>query len=76
MNKGDCFFMGAIVGMMVMFIALGITVSVTTIPPMAVYQGKTTLKYEVVDDVKVDSIVVWKEDFKKQIDYDIFKKNN
>lgn len=28
---------------------------------MDVYQGKTTLKYEVVDGVKVDSIVVWKD---------------
>ena len=26
-----------------------------------VYQGKTTLKYEVIDGVKVDSVVVWKE---------------
>lgn len=28
---------------------------------MDVYQGKTTLKYEVVDGVKVDSVVVWKD---------------
>lgn len=35
------------------------------IKPMDVYQGKTTLKYEVVDGVKVDSIVIWKDDFKK-----------
>ena len=35
------------------------------IEPIDVYQGKTTLKYEVVDGVKVDSVVVWKEDFKK-----------
>lgn len=27
---------------------------------MDVYQGKTTLKYTVVDSVKVDSTVVWK----------------
>lgn len=26
-----------------------------------VYQGKTTLKYEVIDGVKVDSVVIWKE---------------
>lgn len=30
--------------------------------PMDVYQGKTTLKYEVVDGVKVDSTVVWREE--------------
>ena len=28
---------------------------------MDVYRDKTTLKYEVVDGVKVDSIVVWKK---------------
>lgn len=27
---------------------------------MEVYQGKTTLEYKVVDGVKVDSTVVWK----------------
>lgn len=32
--------------------------------PMDVYQGKTTLKYEVIDGVKVDSIVIWKEEIK------------
>ena len=31
------------------------------IKPMDVYQGKTTLKYEIIDGVKVDSTVVWKE---------------
>ena len=30
-----------------------------------VYQGKTTLEYKVVDSVKVDSIVIFKEEFKK-----------
>ena len=32
---------------------------------MDVYQNKTTLEYKVVDDVKVDSIVIFKEEFKK-----------
>ncbi len=27
---------------------------------MDVYQGKTTLKYEVIDNVKVDSVVIFK----------------
>lgn len=31
-----------------------------SITPMDVYQGKTTLKYTVIDGVKVDSTVVWK----------------
>lgn len=29
---------------------------------MDVYQGKTTLKYTIVDGEKVDSIVVWKKE--------------
>lgn len=32
-----------------------------SIKPMDVYKGKTALKYEVIDGVKVDSTVVWKE---------------
>lgn len=28
---------------------------------MDVYQGKTTLEYKVVDDVKVDSVVIFKK---------------
>ena len=30
---------------------------------MDVYQGKTTLKYTYVDNIPVDSIVIWKEDY-------------
>lgn len=32
---------------------------------MDVYQGKTTLKYEVVDNVKVDSVVIFKNNEKE-----------
>ena len=32
----------------------------TSITPMDVYQGKTTLQYKVVDGEKVDSCVIWK----------------
>lgn len=32
--------------------------------PMDVYQGKTTLEYTIRDSVKVDSVVVWKEEVK------------
>jgi hypothetical protein len=32
------------------------------ITPMDVYQGKTILEYTVVDGIKVDSTVVWKEE--------------
>lgn len=31
---------------------------------MDVYQGKTTLEYTIRDGVKVDSVVVWKEEVK------------
>jgi hypothetical protein len=30
--------------------------------PMDVYQGKTTLEYTIRDGVKIDSVVVWKEE--------------
>lgn len=46
--------------------ALGVTIlslanTKDNIPTaMDVYQGKTTLQYTVVDSVKVDSVVVWK----------------
>ena len=49
-----------------MFVAGGISILddiyTPSITPMDVYQGKTTLKYEVIDGVKVDSTVVWKEE--------------
>lgn len=35
------------------------------ITPMDVYQEKTTLKYTVIDSVKVDSTVIWKPEYKK-----------
>lgn len=27
-----------------------------------VYQGKTTLKYEIIDGVKIDSVVIYKDE--------------
>lgn len=35
---------------------------------MDVYEGKTTLEYKVVDGVKVDSVVIFKEEFKKAME--------
>lgn len=61
MGKFDWFYVGVLVGILLM----AIVISIISITPMDVYQGKTTLKYEVVDGVKVDSVVVWKDDFKK-----------
>lgn len=59
MSKSDWFYVGVLVGILSMAIVL----SIISITPMDVYQGKTTLKYEVVDGVKVDSIVVWKDNY-------------
>lgn len=47
------------------FIEVGIVSNIISEPTpttMDVYQGKTTLEYKVVDDVKVDSVVVFKND--------------
>lgn len=62
MKKLNAFFIGVITGILL----LAIVVSIISITPMDVYKGKTTLKYEVVDGVKVDSTVVWKDDFKNK----------
>lgn len=60
MKKVDAFFIGVVVGV----VSMAIVLNIITISPMDVYQGKTTLKYEVVDGVKVDSMVIWKEEVK------------
>ena len=41
---------------------VGNIISEPTHTAMDVYQGKTTLEYKVVDDVKVDSVVIFKND--------------
>ena len=38
-----------------------ITLISKPITPMDVYQGRTELKYEVVDGEKTDSVVIWKK---------------
>ena len=66
MDKTDYFFFGMFGGTILVFVGVIILRCIEPpITPMDVYQGKTTLKYEVVEGVKVDSIVVWKENFKK-----------
>lgn len=37
----------------------------TPITPLDVYKGKTTIQYTIVDGIKTDSCVVWKNDIKK-----------
>lgn len=61
MDKGDLFCLGLIIGGI-----MGVIVSLYIISDdptaMDVYQGKTTLKYEVVNGQVMDSVVIWKED--------------
>ena len=59
MDKSIVFLIGMLFGVLV----ITIVVSMISISPMDVYQGKTTLKYEVVDGVVVDSVVVWKDNY-------------
>lgn len=66
MNKIDTFFIGMLVGIVVLAICICVVNHFDySITPMDVYQGKTTLQYKVVDGVKVDSCVVWRENFKQ-----------
>ena len=65
-NK-DTFPIAIIGALATIFLLVGIKILVgignQPISVMDVYQGKTILKYEVVDDIKVDSTVVWKEHY-------------
>lgn len=47
---------------MIIGAVMGILIYIeTSITPMDVYQGKTTLEYTIVDGVKVDSCVIFKK---------------
>lgn len=63
-NKVDRLFSAflLIASTIIVFAALWSYESANTPTAMDVYQGKTTLEYKVVDDVKVDSVVVFKND--------------
>lgn len=61
MEDGALFFVGFILGGILGVIIHSCIISVDP-TAMDVYQGKTTLKYEVVDGQVMDSIVIWKED--------------
>lgn len=56
-------FIGAVIGI---FIYCGgwLMSNHNAIRPLDVYEGKTTLKYTIIDSVKVDSTVVWKPEYK------------
>lgn len=64
MNSDGCFTVFLIAIIFLMGFGLGFTSAGYGIRPMDVYQGKTTLKYEIVDGVRVDSTVIWKEELK------------
>lgn len=65
-NLGD-FDIGATFGVIITLLAVievGILASILEKPSptaMDVYQGKTTLEYKVVDGIKIDSIVVFRD---------------
>lgn len=66
-SDGDVCTDSAVAGALAMMFFIGFIASIDEvvnkkITPMDVYQGKTTLKYEIVDGIKVDSIVIWKND--------------
>lgn len=65
-KRPDVWIAGCFGAVACMFLYVGIDSLTHDITPMDVYQGKTTLKYEVVDGVKVDSTVVWKENTYEQ----------
>lgn len=61
MDKTDAFFYGVFTGIFLLTIIIGLINTWKPTPKaMDVYQGKTTLEYKVVDGVKIDSIVIWK----------------
>ena len=43
-----------------LFVGLGFSLSKVGPSAMDVYQGKTILEYTIIDGVKIDSCVIWK----------------
>lgn len=64
MSKLDWFFAGTIIGVMLLAIIIGITNSCNP-QPIEVYQGKTTLQITYEDSIPVDSVVVYKPEYRK-----------
>ena len=62
MDKVVVFCYGIIAGMILMMLVCIVLISHFEHQPQAidVYHGKTTLEYKVIDGVKTDSTVVWK----------------
>lgn len=60
-DRIDYFFLGVTFSFSIMIaVSAFVEFLSPSITPMDVYQGKTKLEYTVVDGVKVDSTVVWK----------------
>lgn len=66
MNKFDSFLFGVLAGA-ILFVIIWVIINLINPIPTAldVYQGKTTLEITYKDGIPVDSVVVWKEEFKK-----------
>ena len=66
MDRIESFLFGMSAGAILTAISLIIIENAINHPtPMDVYQGKTTLEITYKDSIPVDSVVVWKEEFKK-----------
>ena len=61
--KGQDFIGGLGLGIMLTGVVVGITYQEEP-SAMDVYQGKTAIQYTIVDDVKVDSCVVYRKNIK------------
>ena len=54
-----------VIGLFIIICTLIVEYSQPPIKPIDVYRGKTTLEITYRDSIPVDSIVVWKPEFKK-----------
>lgn len=66
MNKFDSFLFGVLAGA-ILFVIIWVIINLINPIPTAldVYQGKTTLEITYKDSIPIDTIVVFKEEFKK-----------
>lgn len=66
MSKIDCFCCGIFVGILILTVIIVIlNLYKHSIRPIEVYQGKTTLQITYEDSIPVDSVVVYKPEFRK-----------
>ena len=66
MGRFDSFILGMLTGVILLAISFGIiNFTNPSITPMDVYRGKTVLEITYKDSIPIDTIVVFKEEFKK-----------